>query len=111
MVAAVRRGQPLRAVARQFGVGLATVAYWVQRAKGQRLDRVDWSDRPRAPRTTRRTAAAMEDRVLKARQELAQSDLGASLDCAQGHFGLPSLPIQAHLAAWASENRLVRNPG
>ena len=78
MVAAVRRGQPLRAVARQFGVGLATVAYWVQRAKGQRLDRVDWSDRPRAPRTTRRTAAAMEDRVLKARQELAQSDLGAS---------------------------------
>jgi putative transposase len=77
MVAAVRRGQPLRAVARRFGVGLATVASWVQRAKGQRLDRVDWSDRSRAPRNTRRTATAMEDRVLKARQELAQSDLGA----------------------------------
>jgi putative transposase len=64
-------------VARQFGVGLATVAHWVKRAKGQRLDRVDWSDHSRAPRQTRRTATALEDRVLKARRELAQSDLGA----------------------------------
>jgi len=77
MVAAVRRGQSLRAVARRFGVGLATVAYWVQRAQGQRLDRIDWSDRSRAPRTTRRTTTAMEDRVLAARRALAQSDLGA----------------------------------
>jgi putative transposase len=77
MVAAVRRGESLRAVARRFGAGLATVASWVQRAKGQRLDRVDWSDRSRAPRTTRRTTTAMEDRVLTVRRELAQSDLGA----------------------------------
>src|SRR5947209_11674701 len=77
MVAAARRGQPLRAVARRFGVGLATVAYWVQRAKGQRLDRVDWSDHARAPHQTRRTTTAMEDRVLTARRQLAQSDLGA----------------------------------
>jgi putative transposase len=77
MVAAVRRGQSLRAVARRFGVGLATVASWVQRAKGQRLDRVDWSDRSRAPRSPRRTATAMEDRVLTVRRALAQSDLGA----------------------------------
>jgi transposase len=77
MVAAVRRGQSLRAVARQFGVGLATVAHWVARAKGQRLDRVDWSDRARAPRQTRRTATAVEDRVLQVRRDLAQGDLGA----------------------------------
>lgn len=77
MVAAVRRGQSLRAVAAQFGVGLATVAHWVARAKGQRLDRADWSDRSRAPRTTRRIATALEDRVLQVRRELAQSDLGA----------------------------------
>jgi prepilin-type processing-associated H-X9-DG protein len=49
MVAAVRKGRSLRAVARPFGVGVATVASWVQRAQGQRLDRVDWSDRPSAP--------------------------------------------------------------
>jgi transposase-like protein len=78
MVAAVRRGRPRRAVARQFGVSLATVQYWVRRAHGQRLDRVDWSDRPHAPRAPRRTGVAIEDLVLTLRRELAEtSDLGA----------------------------------
>ena len=77
MVAAVRRGQSLHAVARQFGVGFATVAHWVQRAKGHRLDRVDWSERPSTPHHTRRTKTSLEDLVLKTRTELAHSDLGA----------------------------------
>jgi hypothetical protein len=77
MVAAIRRGQSLHAVARQFGVGVATVAHWVQRAKGRRLDRVDWSDRPSTPHHTRRTKTSLEDLVLKTRTELAHSDLGA----------------------------------
>src|SRR3954447_8393082 len=78
MVAAVRRGRPRRAVARQFGVSLATVQYWVGRADGQRLDRVDWSDRSHAPRTPHRTDVAIEDLVLTLRRELAEtSDLGA----------------------------------
>src|SRR4051794_41957268 len=78
MVAAVRRGRPRRAVARQFGVSLATVQYWVGRADGQRLDRVDWSDRSHAPRAPHRTGAAIEDLVLTLRRELAgTSDLGA----------------------------------
>jgi putative transposase len=77
MVAAVRRGQSLHAVARQFGVGVATVSHWVERAKGQRLDRVDWSDRSRAPHKTRRTDTSVEDLVLKIRKDLARSDLGA----------------------------------
>jgi transposase len=77
MVAAVRRGQPLRAVAKQFGVGVATVAHWVQRAKGQRLDRVDFSDRARAPHQSRRTEITLEDLVLQTRRDLAHSDLGA----------------------------------
>jgi hypothetical protein len=77
MVAAVRRGQSLRAVARQFGVGVATVAYWVERAQGQRLDRVDWSDRSHAPHQSRRTDTSLEDLVLKARSDLAHGDLGA----------------------------------
>ena len=98
MVAAVRAGQSLRAVARQFGVGVATVACWVERAQGQRLDRVDWSDRSSAPHQTRRTPTALEDLVLRARRELAHSDLGAvgaepirqSL-LGQGVAGVPSL--------------------
>src|SRR5512144_2592347 len=77
MVAAVRAGQPMRAVARRFGVGVATVADWVARAKGRRLDRVDWSDRSSAPHRTRRTDPLLEDQVLLARRDLTQSDLGA----------------------------------
>jgi hypothetical protein len=77
MVAAVRRGQSLRVVASQFGVGVATVSHWVKRATGQRLDRVDWSDRSRAPHQTRRTETPLEDLVLKMRSDLAQGDLGA----------------------------------
>jgi hypothetical protein len=77
MVAAVRRGGSLRAVAKKFAVGVATVAHWVERAKGQRLDRVDFSDRSRAPHKTRRTDTTLEDLVLKTRRELAQGDLGA----------------------------------
>ena len=77
MVAAVRSGQSLRAVAEAFGVGVATVALWVERAHGQRLDRVEWSDRSSAPHTARRTAPPVEELVLQARRELAQGDLGA----------------------------------
>jgi hypothetical protein len=77
MVAAVRRGQSLRTVARQFGVGVATVAHWVRRAKGQRLDRVDWSDHSHAPHKARRTDTSLEDLVVKARSDLAHGDLGA----------------------------------
>src|SRR5947207_13490704 len=77
MVAAVRKGRSLRDVAHQFGVGVATVACWVRRAEGQRLDRVDWSDRPSTPHKTRRTDTAAEDLVLKTRAELAKGDLGA----------------------------------
>ena len=77
MVAAVRRGQSLRVVARRFGVGVATVAHWVERAKGQRLDRIDWSDRSHAPHQPRRTDIALEDLVLKTRSALALGDLGA----------------------------------
>lgn len=98
MVAAVRRGQSLRAVAGRFGVGVATVSYWVERAKGQRLDRVDWSDRSHAPHQTRRTDTSLEDLVVKTRSDLAHGDLGAiGADAIrqallqQGVAGVPSL--------------------
>jgi hypothetical protein len=77
MVAAVRRGQSLRAVAQAFAVGVATVAHWVGRAQGKRLDRVDFSDRSHAPHKTRRTDTSVEDLVLQVRGELAHGDLGA----------------------------------
>lgn len=76
MVTAVHRGASLREVAQHFGVAAATVWRWVQRAAQQRLDRVEWTDRPSRPRHTRRTAAALEDGVLSLRRDLRHSDLG-----------------------------------
>jgi len=78
MVEAVRRGEAMRAVACRFGVSLFQVQFWVQRAAGQRLDRVDWADRPAGCRSpANRVALETEDRVLALRQELQQtSDLG-----------------------------------
>lgn len=97
MVAAVRQHQSIRAVARRFGVSTSTVVYWVQRAKGQRLDRVDWEDRPRAPHHTQRTAAELEEQVLRLRRQLRQdSDLGAygadAIQQALRDQGLPNPP-------------------
>jgi len=68
----------MRQVADQFGVALATVQRWVARAKGQRLDRVDWTDQPCGlPTPVNRTERQREDLVLTIRQELrATSDLG-----------------------------------
>jgi hypothetical protein len=72
MVTAVRQGIPQRVVARTFRVSLSTVQDWIQRAAGQRLDRVAWQNRASLPRRTRRTPAALEDRVLTVRHALKE---------------------------------------
>jgi hypothetical protein len=72
MVSAFRRRKSLRKVAVQFGVAPGTVHYWVQRATGRRLNRVDWEDRSRAPRRTRRTSAAVERKILAVRRRLKE---------------------------------------
>jgi hypothetical protein len=109
MVAAVRQGQSLREVARHFGVGVATVALWVERAAGQRLDRIEWADRPSAPHHTRRADTSLEDLVLQIRRELADSDLGAVGAAVirqalgqRGHSPLPSV---------RTINRILRRRG
>src|SRR5262245_57835205 len=78
MVEAVRAGASLRHVADRFGVALATVQRWVARAGHQRLDRVDWADRPCGlPTPVNRTERHLEDLVLTIRQQLHDtSDLG-----------------------------------
>ena len=77
MVAAVRSGVTQRAVAKRFAVALCTVQRWVKRANGQRLDRVDWSSRCRAPKSTGRTDPAIEQQVLAIRRWLKdKSPLG-----------------------------------
>jgi len=78
MVALVRGGAGLRAAARKFGVSHNTVKFWVERARGRRLDRVDWSERRRGPRMpANKTPSQQEELVLNLRRQLKQhSDLG-----------------------------------
>jgi hypothetical protein len=77
-VQAVRAGLSQRQAARRFGVSLATVQRWLARAKGQRLDRVDWAGPPRGGRRAgNATDPDLEDRILQLRQHLKDhSDLG-----------------------------------
>ena len=70
MVAAVRRGASQRSVAIQFGVALRTLQRWFERAKGRRLDRIDWSGLPPVPKRTRRTDPVIEQQVLTIRRWL-----------------------------------------
>lgn len=71
MVRAVRRGKSLRQVAATFGVSAAQVAFWVKRAAGKRLDRVDFANRLSGPRRSpHRTAPTLERRILHMRREL-----------------------------------------
>jgi hypothetical protein len=73
----VRHGESQRSVARRLGVALRTVQRWLARAGEERLDRVDWADRSRAPQRTRRTAHRVEDEILVLREQLKeQSALG-----------------------------------
>lgn len=104
MVCGVRRGESIRSVARRFRVGLATVHYWVCRARKRRLDRVDWNDRPPVPQLTRRTDTAMEDLIVTVRRELkASSALGE-----YGDVAVQRELLDRHIAAVPSVRTIGR---
>lgn len=71
MVRRVRAGQALRAVARELGVGVSTVALWVARSAGQRLDRFSFVDHKRG-RAWNRTDAVLEQHILQTRVQLRE---------------------------------------
>lgn len=107
MVALVRRGMSMRAVARRFHVSLPTVPRGVKRAEGHRLDRVDWRGHSSRPHRTRRTDASLEELVRHVRQELKEhSDLGEFGAVAihhelrvRGHTALPSVRTLGRILA------------
>jgi hypothetical protein len=71
MVKAVRGGMGVRATARRFKVSHGTVKTWVERARGKRLERVDFSDRSSGPhKPANRTSKRLEAKILKLRGEL-----------------------------------------
>src|SRR5258708_2574250 len=85
MVAAVRGGRSLRAVAQTFQVTLRTVQRSIGRANAQRLDRVDWSAQSRRPHgSPTRTSDEMQSRILTLRRTLKD-------DSALGEFGAAAI--------------------
>jgi len=74
MVESFRRGQSMQRVANEFHVAKSTVALWVERAKGKRLDRTDWTDKSAGQKTAHnRTGFNIEQCVLHLRKELKEN--------------------------------------
>jgi hypothetical protein len=96
MVSAVRRGKSLREAAIMFNTSKTTVERWVAHAARQRLDRVDWSDKPAGPKSPRnRTSAEVERHILDARKQLKE-------ESALGEHGAAA--IQRHFRERLDEN-------
>jgi hypothetical protein len=73
MVARVRAGFAMRAVAREFRVSLLTVQRWVARSRDRPLARGDFSDLlPGRREAVNRVNARVEQRVLRLRKRLAE---------------------------------------
>ena len=102
-MSAARRSKSLRSVARRFGASLSTLQRWLSRADGQRLDRVDWSDRSDTPRRTRRTLRRVERRILTIRRQLAKSVLG---EC--GALAIRRRLIEEHISPCPSVRTIGR---
>ena len=65
----------LRQAALEFGLKKSTIGYWLERARGQRVDRADLSNR-KPGRAWNRTSPHAERRIVQVRRELGESVLG-----------------------------------
>jgi hypothetical protein len=80
MVKAVRAGQSLRLVCRQFGVSRGTVAYWVHCTRGKGLSRAQFTnDKP--GRAANRTPRTLERVILETRRELREHSALGEFGC------------------------------
>lgn len=114
MVAAVRAGQSRRSVARNFGVSLATVQFWVQRAADKPSDHVDWEDNSHAPhQQARQTSPEIETEILALRQELARySPLGEyGARAIRNHLLGQAVLDTADVPSTATINRILKRHG
>jgi transposase len=74
MVRLVRLGKSMHAVAARLHVDPSTVCFWVARAKADRLDRIDFSDR-KSGRASNRTASDLEQRIAELRRSLREESI------------------------------------
>lgn len=111
MVRAVRSGSSKRSIAQRFKVSVSTVSFWVERSKGQRLNRCDFEDRPSGPRRPwNRTLAWKERQILTIRHQLRHNST-------LGEFGAPAIRAQmlttqdAGAPAVATIGRILKRHG
>jgi hypothetical protein len=101
----------MRSVAAQFGVSVGKVAFWVERAEGKRLDRVDFIDRaPGCSVAWNRLDATVEQRVLELRRQLREHSI-------LGEYGAEAIQqaleieTEANAPSRASINRVLARHG
>jgi hypothetical protein len=95
MVKAVRAGRSLRSVAAECDVSLGSLVHWVEHARGERLDRVQFGNR-KPGRAWNRTPADLEARILTARQHLRTSSV-------LGEYGPDAISVALREAAMSSQ--------
>ena len=109
MVRLVRSGKSMHAVAAKLHVDPSSVSFWVARAKGRRLDRVDFSD-GKPGRAWNRLAPGVEQHIVELRRSLREESV-------LGEYGAKAIQraLQAELAsgvpAVATINRTLARKG
>jgi transposase len=99
----------MRAVAREFGVDVSTVSFWVARSAGERLDRCSFADHKRG-RAWNRTQTSIEQRILQSRAQLREHSV-------LGEYGADAIEralreeLPAPSVSRATINRVLRRHG
>ncbi len=82
---------------RAVGFSLATAAYWIERTRGQRLDRVDFANR-KPGRAWNRSGVDLEQRILSLRFELREHSV-------LGEYGLDAITATLREQTGSSPSR------
>ncbi len=110
MVQAVRAGHSLRDVAAAFGVSVGTVFAWVERARGQRIDRVAFANR-KSGRAWNRTAVKLEQRIVGVRSRLREKSVLGEFGADAIGLALREDPRIAQVPARATIHRVLARCG
>ena len=116
MVEAVRAGQSLRQVAITFRVSVSTVAYWVEQAGNDRIDRARFANL-KPGRASNRTSTRIEQRILRTRRALRDHSVlgeygGDAISLAlQQHAPVPSRATVKPVPARATIYRILERHG
>lgn len=110
MVRAVRAGQSMRSVAMAFGVSVSTVAYWVEHARGKRIDRVVFASL-KPGRAWNRTALEVEERILSIRRVLRDNSVLGEYGTEAIALALQDEPSIEHVPSRATIHRVLTRHG